>query len=216
MNVIAITTSSRQGSVAVARKNSPPLEQTFTRETEHGRGLAPALRELLDQLNLTPRDIDLVGVDIGPGSYTGLRVGLATAQMLAFASNARLLGVRSLDAVVEAIPPDGFSVCAVLDARWGTVYARFYDRKKSHWECRGEPFFGPVTELAKQLDANMIVTGPGLEAYESALRGCAAQIAPAELWFPRAVSVASVALRKLAAGNDGKLFDIELEYFRSA
>ncbi len=215
MNVIAITTSTRQGSVAVVKENSSPLERTFTRETEHGRGLAPALRDMLSESNLAPCAVGLVAVDIGPGSYTGLRVGIATAQMLAFTSNARLLGVRSLDAVVEALPPDDRSACAVLDARWGKIHARFYEWAGSGWRSRGEPFLGAAAELVAGIDDNTVVTGPGLEAHEAAVRTKTARIAPVELWFPRAACIASVAMRRLKSGEKGDGFDIELEYFRN-
>jgi tRNA threonylcarbamoyladenosine biosynthesis protein TsaB len=215
MNVIAITTSTRQGSVAVLTGDSPPLERTFTRETEHGRGLALALRELLSELHVDSRRVGLVSVDIGPGSHTGLRVGIAAAQMLAFTSNAPLIGVRCLDAIVEALPADVRAACAILDARWGKAFACLYSRDGGDWRRDGEPFLGPVSELVGRIDEITVVVGPGLEAHEAAVRAKTKRIASCEFWFPRAVSLASAALKRLKNGEKEVRLDIEPEYFRS-
>ncbi|MDQ7778949.1 MAG: tRNA (adenosine(37)-N6)-threonylcarbamoyltransferase complex dimerization subunit type 1 TsaB [Planctomycetota bacterium] len=201
MNLIGITTSTSEGSVAVALDDLHLEEAVFTRETEHARRLAPALRDMLVKAGVGARHMDAIGVDVGPGSYTGLRVGIATAQMVAMAFGAALIGVSSLDAIAQAIPPEADRLCAMLDARWGKVYACLYRPAKSGWERDGEPFLARVENVLDKIDGRTAVTGTGLEQHEEAVRKRTPRIATKELWHPRAARVASIARTRFNAGE---------------
>jgi len=162
MKIIAIETSSIQGGVAILeiKNNSIVLQKGFPlkRGLVHGKLLVPALDKLLKEVHWRKDEIDLVAVDIGPGSYTGVRVGLAIAKTMAYALKTKLVGVASLDILVGNIPKDGVHpvrsverrrfrtpagfvisnvsasngayqyLCPIIDARWNQVYAAIYKK----------------------------------------------------------------------------------------
>ncbi|OGG55254.1 MAG: tRNA (adenosine(37)-N6)-threonylcarbamoyltransferase complex dimerization subunit type 1 TsaB [Candidatus Handelsmanbacteria bacterium RIFCSPLOWO2_12_FULL_64_10] len=96
---LGIETATAVGGVALLRDAATAAERTFERGMIHGRALAPAIEAVLRECGLSPRDIGLVAVDVGPGSHTGVRVGVAAAQGLAMGAGCALVGVGSLDAV---------------------------------------------------------------------------------------------------------------------
>ena len=117
MIVLGIETSAARGGVALARDGRPLAGRTFEKGLVHGREVAPAIELALEEAGISLKQIDVIAVDVGPGSYTGVRVGVATAKTLAWALEARLAAVVSLDALAEAAKDLGPSIVPVLDAR---------------------------------------------------------------------------------------------------
>ena len=121
----------------------------------HQEALAPLAQAVMAEAGLAFADLDGVGVTVGPGSFTGLRVGLAFAQGLGAALNRPVVGLSTLDALAASVAPDGLPVVAVIDARRGQVYARLFDGA-------GEPLDAadatPLSELAARL---ALAGGPG-------------------------------------------------------
>jgi tRNA threonylcarbamoyladenosine biosynthesis protein TsaB len=127
MLVLALETSGITGGVAVVRDGQPLGEVTFASRETHSRTLIKTVEWLLGRLGAGWPDIRLVAVSIGPGSFTGLRIGLATGKGLAFALGIPIVGVPTLDALAgHVIPGEGDLVCPVLDARKAQVYAAFF------------------------------------------------------------------------------------------
>src|SRR5437016_2738225 len=105
MRALGIETSGTVGSVALVEDGRVLAEETFAKGLRHGQALVPAIGRALAAAGVGKRDVDLFAVGTGPGSYTGLRVGIATAKTLAFALGKPLFGVPSFDAIARAIPP---------------------------------------------------------------------------------------------------------------
>src|SRR5262245_48217371 len=114
MRTLGIETSGGRGGVALL--NGPRIlgARLFEKGMVHGREIAPATRELLEEAGLAPADLELLACDIGPGSYTGLRVGLAAAKGLALALGRPLVGVASLDALAEAARGQARVLCPAI------------------------------------------------------------------------------------------------------
>lgn len=93
----------------------------------HQEALAPMVRAVMTAARLAFDHLDGIGVTVGPGSFTGLRVGLAFAQGLGAALDRPVVGLSSLDALAASVEPDGRPVAALIDARRGQVYARLFD-----------------------------------------------------------------------------------------
>jgi tRNA threonylcarbamoyladenosine biosynthesis protein TsaB len=126
MIVLGLDTATPRTAVALQlADNEPPAEATHDPEPGkrpgHATRLLPLASQLLDDAGLTFPDVDLIAVGTGPGTFTGLRIGVATARALAQATGARLAGVSSLRALAE--PVDAPAVLAVLDARRGEAFA---------------------------------------------------------------------------------------------
>ena len=125
---VALETSTREPSVA-ARADGRLVEARLDKDGAHASDLLPALERLLGELGARPRDIGRVAVGVGPGSYTGLRVGVATAQGLARGAGAPLVGVPSGEALAHAECADDEEVVRLLDARSGELYYARYAKR---------------------------------------------------------------------------------------
>jgi tRNA threonylcarbamoyladenosine biosynthesis protein TsaB len=129
--VLALDTTSLPGSAALLRDGQIDLEMALETGRPFGECLPGALTDLLARASLRPDDVDLFVVGSGPGSLTGLRVGIATMQGLALATGRPLAGVSALDALGEAgLPPAGTGpavVAAWMDARRGEVFAELFE-----------------------------------------------------------------------------------------
>ena len=128
MVVLAIETSSRQGSVALWQPGRAPVERTIAQGLRHGALLFVELRDAFAAAGLRPDDVDLIAVSQGPGSFTGIRIGLTAARTAAYVLRKPLLGVPSLDVLAENAPAEADSVATLLDAKRGEVYACLYAR----------------------------------------------------------------------------------------
>jgi tRNA threonylcarbamoyladenosine biosynthesis protein TsaB len=127
--VVAIETATETVGVAVRTGAGVQAELTLTGRRRHVETVAPALEHLLAQLDLVPEDLGVVGVDIGPGLFTGLRVGVATAKGLAQSLGIGIVGATSLDILTAGAAAAGLRglVLACVDARRGEVFAAVHE-----------------------------------------------------------------------------------------
>ena len=137
--ILAVETSSRIGSVAIALNGKMLGETVFSAPLRHSVEIFPAIRELLDQFNLKPSQIEHIYISCGPGSFTGLRIATTLAKMMQLAHSAKIVTVDTLDVVaanvINLIPDNSLStlnhklpamsgerVAAVLDAKRGQFF----------------------------------------------------------------------------------------------
>jgi tRNA threonylcarbamoyladenosine biosynthesis protein TsaB len=135
---VALETSGRPPGLA-ARAGERTLERELSSERAHASDLMPALDALVRELGATPADVSAVYVGTGPGSYTGLRVGVATAQGLALGCGAPLVGVPSLELLAWSALAQGERGAFALDARQGEVYLARYERRGTGLEVLTAP-----------------------------------------------------------------------------
>ena len=127
MLTLSIETSGTVGGVAFIRDGRLVAEVTLAGNETHSRRLMLTTRWLMQRLGVGWSDLDLLAVSLGPGSFTGLRIGIATAKGLAFALGLPLFGVSTLDALASHVfPGKGDLVCPLLDARKSQVYMACY------------------------------------------------------------------------------------------
>ncbi len=170
MKVIGIETSGKTGSVGAAWEGGS-RERPFPGGTSHGRDLAPALSALLSDLGWRIGDVDLLAVSLGPGSYTGLRIGTAFAKALAFSAGKPLVGVPSFEAMVRRAPGARGPVVPVLDAHWGQMYASVFVREEGKWARLMEDRVGPPGEVIDALPEGALFFGTGASVFGKALEG---------------------------------------------
>lgn len=165
-NYLVIDTSIGQPVVGImsttGRIHVTPLHGT----SRHGRDLVPRIGDLLHQANLTVMDLEVVAVGLGPGSYTGLRIGLTAARTLAYSAGAVLLGLDSLEGWARTAPPEASRLHVVADAQRGDVYAADFVR-----DSLLEPLrlviasrIEPLEDWSRRLDRQGSVVGPGLDS----------------------------------------------------
>lgn len=127
--LLALETATDVCSAALMQEETLLAEVQLHRPRVHAERLAPLVHDLLARCEVAADDLDAVAVSMGPGSYTGLRIGVSTAKGLALATDAALIGVPTLEALAASIHPyaqDGDVVSALLDARRNEVYAAAY------------------------------------------------------------------------------------------
>lgn len=127
MRVLAVDTTTERGSVAVAEDGAVRGEVRLACPDGHSRRLLPAIEFLLGSLGLGPRELEGFAVTTGPGSFTGLRVGLSTVQGLALASGRPCLGMSALDVLAVRAAGAAPATVAMMDAYRGEVYGAVYD-----------------------------------------------------------------------------------------
>ena len=193
MRVLAVDTTSPRGSVAVADESGPLVETRVVTEAGHSRWLLPAVDEALRGLGLLPAEIDLFAVTSGPGSFTGLRVGLGTVQGLSLASRRPCLGLPTLDVVAHGAAGAAGTIVALLDAFRGEVFWAIYD---GDGRLRGERSVGPLAAALASAPFGSTFVGDAAAAHRDAIE---ASVKGA--LFPEASGFLAVPLARMALGR---------------
>jgi tRNA threonylcarbamoyladenosine biosynthesis protein TsaB len=225
MKILAIETTDRAGSVALL--DGPRLlnEVRLSAQQRSAQSLAPAIRDLLETADWAPSAVRLVAVAIGPGSFTGLRVGLTTAKTFAYAVECDLVAVPTLEVVAAQIadddiaPNDGIRtmrLLAVLDAGRQQVFAaRFARTGDGRLECLEPTALVDDAAWLGGVRPGDLVSGPGLRKFAGHLPD-GAIIAPAELWAPRAATVGGLAFARHASGQRDDPCRLVPQYHRAS
>lgn len=166
MLTIAIESSTRRGSVALAQDGNVLENHFFSPGMHHGREIVPTLKRLLDNHEKAVQEVELVAVGIGPGSFTGLRVGISTGLGFAFGRpQCRLLGVASFHGIAERFvreeSPDDTWLSVMADARRKRVYHGLYRIEEDRWKQEGDFEVIEADELVRQLPKGCLVVGSG-------------------------------------------------------
>jgi tRNA threonylcarbamoyladenosine biosynthesis protein TsaB len=127
VRLLALATSGPSGAVGVAEDDGPVDVVALGSGAERGRGVVSAVDEALRRRGWRPADLEGVAVDVGPGSFTGSRVGVATAKAVCFGLGIPVVGVSSLDALARAAGPSDVPLLALRDARSGEAYFALYE-----------------------------------------------------------------------------------------
>jgi tRNA threonylcarbamoyladenosine biosynthesis protein TsaB len=212
--ILALETSELTGSVAAAADGKLLAELQLDPQQRSAQSLAPAVQSLLQLVGWQPREIDLLAVTIGPGSFTGLRVGVATAKVFAYAAGAEILGISTLEAIAAAAPADISTLSTVVDAQRGEVVAQQYRRSDANWlEPVGNPALVPLEAWLLGLPPGSAVAGPVLKKWTDPLPPGVTLLDKA-FWHPTAGNVARLAHRDYLAGRRDDLWNLLPVYSR--
>lgn len=203
MTVLAIETATKQLGVAAVDGERLLASYELLAEYPHAVELPAAVTRVLQSARTALKDLAAIAVDVGPGSFTGLRIGLAFVKALAFATKVPLIGVPSLDVLAANVPFASLSVCPLLDAKQKNVYAAYYRPDGGRWTRATDYLLGPADAVLAQAKGPTLFLGDGIPVFrERILHHCPqAQFAPPECWLPRAATLARLALERLAAGH---------------
>lgn len=200
--ILAIETSGLAGSVAIARDDvllgQRSLEQAGRR---HAQTLVTEIAVLLKAHDLSPRDLTAVSVTHGPGSFTGLRVGIVAAKTLCYSLKIPLLVVDTFDLIAAQCPTEMREVWVVDDAQRQEFYVGKYRRgSNATWQLDGQRFITPRDAWLASLPATDVVVGPGTAKIPLATT-TPRILRDATLTIPRAETLGRLAARKLAEGD---------------
>ncbi len=189
----------------------------------HSVALAPTVERLLREAGASPADLDGVAVGLGPGSFTGVRIGVSFAKAMAYGLGRPLAGVSTLDALALNAAGAAGLVCAALDARRQNLFAALYQPGAgASWPSRlAGPWFVSVTDLLERLAAG--APGPVAFVGDGALRhagrierrlGDAARVMPEPVAWPRGWAVAALGRTRLEGGRGDDPLTLSPLYLR--
>lgn len=209
MKVLAVESSTMTGAVALLDGDRAVAEYRLNIEMTHSERLLPAVDHLLTTARVQLADVDGFAVAIGPGSFTGLRIGVSTVKSLAFATGRPLRGVPTLDALAWTLPFAAVPLCPLLNARKGEVYAALYRTDGGRLERLSDYRALSPARLGAELAAEpsrgpVVFLGDGAVAYRDVLLralGAQAWFAPPSHGIPSAVTVADLARVALSRGE---------------
>lgn len=204
MKILAIETATMLGSVAVIDSEEGLIgEVRVNVKVAHAERLMPSIEYLLNASHISIKDIDAFAISIGPGSFTGLRIGLSTVKGFSYATNKPIIPVPTLDAFARTIPFCSCFICPMLDAKKNEIYTGLYK-----WEnglCKKiipETAIKPADFLI-DIREPTIFMGDGARIYKKVIMDTLqanAIFAPSSRMAPSAVSVAEIAIEKLKEG----------------
>lgn len=214
MNILAIEASGIAGSVAYIKDGKLVGEYYICHKLTHSETIMPMLEHLKTMVGLDLKTLDAIAVTSGPGSFTGLRIGVATAKGLALALNLPIIGIPTLDAMAHNITYTKDLICPIMDARRSQVYTSLY-RWEENELIRLEDHQAILIEelLAKlgEYSGNVIFLGDGVPVFEEIIKerlGTRAIFAPSFIRLQRAGTLADIAVAEYEKGNlvDADLF----------
>ncbi|HEY2827315.1 MAG TPA: tRNA (adenosine(37)-N6)-threonylcarbamoyltransferase complex dimerization subunit type 1 TsaB, partial [Pirellulales bacterium] len=164
MRILAIETTDIAGSVALFEADQLIAGSDLDPQLRSAQSLAPGIAALLQNAGWQPKQVQLVAVAVGPGSFTGLRVGISTAKLFAYAIGAEVMGVNTLEVIAAQAPAEISALWAVLDAQRAQVFAgRFQREAVSSWRWDRHVALIDNTAWLASLSPGEAVSGPVLE-----------------------------------------------------
>jgi tRNA threonylcarbamoyladenosine biosynthesis protein TsaB len=215
--VLALETSSVGGSVALLDRDNVLSHRRLAEGRRSGQWLAPAIDEVLRELGREPRELGLVAVTTGPGSFTGLRIGVTTAKTLAYAVGCDVIGLSTLDVVASQVPPDlgrGAELQAVMDAQRKELFVARYHLHDSGGPVRlAADAIVPIESWLQSLVVGTVVSGPGLAKIETRLPAGVIAV-ESSLREPDAATVGRLAWQAHCRGRRDDLWKLAPAYLR--
>lgn len=215
--ILGIETAVERVGVAVGDSRGITAAASLTSDRRHAESLTPMIQFVLDQAALSMSDLSAVAVDAGPGLFTGMRVGIAAAEALAWALEIPVVGVCSLDVVAMNAAMSRDTVAVALDARRGEVYWALYRADSALPVRLSEPTVGTPDDLAIHLAdraEDVICVGSGFHRYADVFDAPWMQILGAEFAPPSAENVVRLGISR-AAHDDASAQPVEPIYLRA-
>jgi tRNA threonylcarbamoyladenosine biosynthesis protein TsaB len=215
MRIVAIETSGRHGSVAALRGEAGDallLRQiALGGDQRTAQALAPALHELLAQVDWTPQSVELVAIAVGPGSFTGLRIGVTTAKTFAYAVGAGVIGINTLAAMANQAKshelPSHAPLWTILDAQRQELFVTKFNGHHDDVSIIAQDAW------LDQLRPGDRVIGPPLRTLMPRLPAGIIAL-PEELWQPMATAVGQIGWRAFLSGQRDDVWKLAPNYYR--
>lgn len=223
LQVLALETSSTGGSVALLDNDRVLLESPLQPGQRIAQSLAPTVDDILRKVGWRPGDIGLIAVTQGPGSFTGLRVGVTFAKTLAYAARAEAIGVNTLEAIAAQVPaaaPDAGPefIAAVIDAQRQQLFeAAFRRGNNGELENTRESNIVDNDRWLDELPRPITVTGPGLrKLFDKLSARTGVTVVDQQYWTPRAATVGQIGFRHYRSGRRDDFWKLSPLYYRKS
>ncbi len=225
MKILSCDTSNMTASIALIENDRVLTEYAIHDRKTHSQKLLPMISAMLHMMEVNPLDIDAYAVAEGPGSFTGLRIGLVTMKTMAYAAGKPVIGIPTLEALAYTVPFFKGLVCPVMDARNKQAFCGFYQRETTKISRLDQDDVLHVEDLAKKLllfNQDVLVVGDCAESFQKIILDiwknenhlCLIIAAQATLFSTRAATIGLLASERLKNGQSGDPFLLEPQYMR--
>jgi tRNA threonylcarbamoyladenosine biosynthesis protein TsaB len=217
MRVLGVDTSTMTAGVGIVENDEVLVDLKFDVKITYSEVLLSTVDMALKTTGLEINDIEGFSISIGPGSFTGLRIGLSTVKGLCFASGKPLASVPSLDALASLSLYCQHPVAPLLDAKKSQVYAALYDTSEGELKRESDYLVVGIEDLVKNISKKTLFVGPGAKLYQKELihflrdKAC---FALNEQSLPSGACVARLGLKKLVSGQTEEITNLEPLYIR--
>jgi tRNA threonylcarbamoyladenosine biosynthesis protein TsaB len=221
---LAVETSGRAGSVAVGINGNIAAEATFSGAMKHSAELFTTAEHLLSGIGRTIQDVEHIYIAAGPGSFTGVRIAVTMAKMLAFSTDASIVAVNTMDALTEnataCCEQTGISIdrlATIIDAKRGQFFVSKFFRADSGWSRQGQVALMTSAEFMESIAAGpepIHLLGEGLVYYHEQFKAENVHILDEKYWPARAAGVFAVAAKKAASDQFTPPDELTPLYFR--
>lgn len=222
MRILALETATLTASCAVVENGRVLGELNTSHAKTHSQQLVPMIQSLLELLDLRTSQFDLFAASIGPGSFTGLRIGIVTVKGMAYALNKPVCGVSTLDALAYSVNDFNGVVCPMMDARNDQVYAAVYRKSNGEFQRISDYHAVHITELAGMLAdyrEEVLILGDAAPLHYQIVKDTASHPvyqADKALFLPRAACSALLAEKQALSGVLSSPFELEPLYLRKS
>lgn len=215
MKLLALETSLRQSSFALLEGDQLLRQVELDPLLRTAAAITPALEATFQSVDWKPADVQLIAVSHGPGSFTGLRIGVATAKALAYVAQAEVLGIDTLRVIAAQSPADVESVQTVIDAQRQEVFVARYQRDGANWIAATPPEIVEMDAWLATLRSGDCVSGTALGKLSAEIPA-GVVILPQSAWRPMAATVGQLAWQDYQAGARGDHWNLAPQYFRKS
>ncbi len=205
MKILGIDTSTSCGGVGLVDDQGVIADYLLNLPVTHSERLLAAIEVVLDQSSCNLTDLNGIAISLGPGSFTGLRIGVSMVKGLAFATGLPVVGVSTLDTLAAQVAPTSYAICPILDARKAEVYTALYRYEGGSRVKRLTPYRAMrPEELVAQIREKTIFIGDGARAYGDYFRNALPSLVlfpTPPLCVPHGSVVATLGLELLQRGE---------------
>jgi tRNA threonylcarbamoyladenosine biosynthesis protein TsaB len=207
LKILGIDTSSKFLSIALAEDSDIIKEESFLLDRTHSSELVPKIKELLKKSRVAIKKIDGFVIGLGPGSFTGLRIGVSAVKGFGIASGKPCVGIASIDAIACNAMDEDAIIVPVIDAKRNQVYSAIYRKEGSLVIKESEYLLLPIEKLMKNIKGEAVFLGDGLSLYRDKIKSLnrEAIFLEEKCWYPAAGNLIKLGLSKIGKAKKPNL-----------
>ncbi|WP_408955567.1 tRNA (adenosine(37)-N6)-threonylcarbamoyltransferase complex dimerization subunit type 1 TsaB [Natroniella sp. ANB-PHB2] len=219
MLVLAVDSSTKAGSVSLVSTEKLIAESLLNLDHTHSQRLMPQLIDLVDRADCSLQNLDGIAVALGPGSFTGTRIGVVTAKTLAQSLDLPIVGISTLKAMAYSLNYTSGYICPVIDARRNRVFTGLYCTTKGKLKTVAEETLLNIDDLITELSSveeEIYFIGEIIQEYRAQISEQieGAHFITNKFSLPQAGSIGELAIERLAAGDEEQLFELTPNYLK--
>lgn len=217
MKILGVDTSTPIGSVGLIDGENFVGEHSLNIVQTHSSRLIPAIDQILKWANLTVHELDACAVGVGPGSFTGVRIGVGAVKALCYAIRKPIVGVSTLAAVADNLRFTNALICPILDARRNEIYGAVFHGGEG-LERKSDDLCVPIESFLDRVNDPAVFVGDGLKRYTDAILkrfGKNAIFASAAFNVPRGSNIAQLGYERILKGGTDDYFSLTPNYVRN-